>query len=110
MVSDRDGVVSMSQASSGHDDGDHDDGEAGDGGGGREPQITWVGQQWQMDGYCGRATTAAAAAEPQPVPAAPPMPADTQGVRPIAVVRTRPSQGRVVRIGPPRESATASVS
>jgi hypothetical protein len=99
----------MSQASPGHDDGrDQDDGEAGDGE--REPQITWVGQQWQMDGYCGRALPAVPTAEPDPTPAPPETPAGTRGVRPIAVVRTRPAQGRVVRIGPPRESATTSVS
>ncbi len=60
-----------------------------------QPEITWVGQQWRMDGYCGRATS----------PAAPPAPAVE--VRPVAVVRTRRSQGKVVRIGPPKELPAA---
>ena len=60
-----------------------------------QPEITWVGQQWQMDGYCGRAIP----------PALPPAPA--VGVRPVAVVRTRRSQGKVVRIGPPKELPAA---
>ena len=73
----------MSQASPGHDE----DAEG-------EPEVTWVGQQWRMDGYCGRAVPAET--QPQPLP-------EPQVVRPVAVVKTRrPSQGRVVRIGPPR--------
>jgi hypothetical protein len=61
--------------------------------------ITWVGMQHLMSGYCGRAKDApgnggnAAAGNA----------ADAQ--RPIAVVRTRARQGRVVRIGPPRINA-----
>jgi hypothetical protein len=56
-------------------------------------EITWVGQQWRMDGYCGRAAQA-------PAPPA-------VEVRPVAVVRTRRSQAKVVRIGPPRELPAA---
>ena len=63
-----------------------------------QPEITWVGQQWRMDGYCGRAM-------PATPPAAPPPPAG--GVRSVAVVRTRRSQGKVVRIGPPKELPAA---
>ena len=29
--------------------------QVGGGGGGGEPRVAWVGCQWQMDGYCGRA-------------------------------------------------------
>ena len=61
-----------------------------------QPAITWEGQQWQMEGYCGRA-------KPQ---AAPP-PASAVEVRPVAVVRTRRSRGKVVRIGPPKELPAA---
>ena len=65
---------------------------------GNEPEVTWVGQQWRMDGYCGRAPAEA----PQPQPATPEL-------RPVAVVRrAKPSQGKVVRIGPPREAATTT--
>jgi hypothetical protein len=78
----------MSQVSPGHD-------EDADG----EPEVTWVGQQWRMDGYCGRATQAQS--PPAPPPVAPEL------VRPVAVVRTRPSQGRVVRIGPPKAVANS---
>ena len=66
-------------------------------------QITWVGMQHLMHGYCGRADQA---------PSSPPPPAKAaaagdagpagQQQRPVAVVRTKPRQGRVVRIGPPR--------
>lgn len=53
-------------------------------------EITWVGDQRLMDGYCGRATTA-----DQPA----------SELRPVAVVKqARRSQGRVVRIGPPRST------
>ena len=57
------------------------------------PEITWVGQQWRMEGYCGRA-------KPRTAPPA-------VEVRPVAVVRTRRSQGKVVRIGPPKELPAA---
>jgi hypothetical protein len=60
----------------------------------REPQITWVGEQRLMEGYCGRAPAAAAGEEPA-----------ANELRPIAVVKTRPGQDRVVRIGPPRAAA-----
>ena len=75
----------MSQASQGLDEAD------------REPEITWVGEQRLMHGYCGRATS-----RPMPRP-------DGQGVRPVAVVRTRPRQGKVVRIGPPRAAVVSPV-
>jgi hypothetical protein len=65
-------------------------------------QITWVGMQHLMHGFCGRATDAPPS-EPQAVQQQPAAggiePAD---VRSVAVVRTKPRQGRVVRIGPPR--------
>jgi hypothetical protein len=57
----------------------------------REPEIIWVGEQRLMEGYCGRAP-------------APTTQAQT-GDRPIAVVKTRAGQGKVVRIGPPRTAA-----
>jgi hypothetical protein len=60
--------------------GQHDDDQVS------EPEITWVGEQRLMEGYCGRAQVNAEK-------------------RPVAVVRTRAGQGRVVRIGPPREAA-----
>ena len=57
-----------------------------------DDEIAWVGQQHLMSGFCGRASEA---------PAGEPCP-PTLEMRPIAVVRTRPRQARVVRIGPPR--------
>ena len=60
-------------------------------------EITWVGAQHLMHGYCGRAIQ-----EPGSQPASPPV----LEVRPIAVVRTKSRQARVVRIGPPRSSPT----
>jgi hypothetical protein len=83
----------MSQAAQGVREGeDDDDGQ----------ELTWVGAQWRMEGYCGRATP------PTPLPRQAPheqgLPA--AGLRPVAAVRRcRPSQGRVVRIGPPRAAA-----
>ena len=71
----------MSQGSTGQRDEEDDET--------REPEITWVGEQRLMEGYCGRATAP---------------PARLQE-RPIAVVRTRAGQGKVVRIGPPRAAA-----
>jgi hypothetical protein len=67
-----------------------------DGGNGEE--VTWVGSQWLMDGYCGRAPVkpgpTTQAVKPQATPAAD---------RPIAVVRTRRRrQAPVMRIGPRR--------
>ena len=67
-----------------------------------QPEITWVGQQWRMDGYCGRAMTpppAPPATQTSPPPAA-------EG-RPVAVVRTRRPGEKVVRIGPPKELPAA---
>ena len=64
-----------------------------------QPEITWVGQQWRMDGYCGRAEPQAPVAAQEATSAA--------EVRPVAVVRTRRSQGRVVRIGPPKDLPAA---
>jgi hypothetical protein len=71
-----------------------------DGHGPQQP-ITWVGMQHLMHGYCGRAGEAPGS--PQPTAKV----AVTESVsesRPVAVVRTKPRQGRVVRIGPPRAS------
>ena len=62
----------------------------GRGGGGRHEAITWVGEQRLMTGYCGRA----------PAPANE-ISAEGQVIRPVAVVRARARQSKVVRIGPP---------
>ena len=80
----------MSQASQG---------AAGDEQAGNRDEITWVGAQHLMHGYCGRASE-----EPGSQPASPPVPE----VRPVAFVRTRPRQARVVRIGPPRSTTPAT--
>jgi hypothetical protein len=77
----------MSQASQG----ETGDDEQADG----RDAITWVGAQHLMHGYCGRASEV-----PEAQPASPPV----MEYRPIAVVRTRPRQARVVRIGPPRST------
>ena len=68
-----------------------------------EPEVTWLGQQWRMDGYCGRAPDDGRAnASSAPAEAVKPE------LRPVAVVRrARRSQGKVVRIGPPRETPAA---
>jgi hypothetical protein len=79
------GVVRMSRAVQG---------EAGDEQADGRDEIAWVGAQHLMHGYCGRASDA-----PARVPAVPPV---LEMRRPIATVRTRPRQARVVRIGPPR--------
>jgi hypothetical protein len=80
-------------------------GSNGQGGAGPHRQITWVGMQHLMHGYCGRA---GGAPEPeQPAGAGAAGAASDTGpaeVRPVALVRTRPRQGRVVRIGPPRRA------
>jgi hypothetical protein len=83
-----------------------------DAGGGAE--ITWVGEQRLMDGYCGRATAAAAT---KPAATNPALPAPTAlaaaaggaaaGLRrvgrPIATTRGRTRRREtVVRVGPPR--------
>jgi hypothetical protein len=69
------------------------------------PGIRWVGQQWLMEGFCGRAAvTAGAAAEPAPLPANEAEPAPSQSgaraysIRPVTLP-PRPRH-RVVRIGP----------
>ena len=80
----------MSQASQG----ESGDDEQADG----RDEITWVGAQHLMHGYCGRAV----AAEESAAQGA----SGDGGVeetRPVAVVRTKPWQGRVVRIGPPKK-------
>jgi hypothetical protein len=60
------------------------------------PEITWVGDQRLMSGYCGRAVETPATVTP----------AES---RPVAVVRrAKRSQGRVVRIGPPRAISPAA--
>ena len=79
----------MSQASQG-ESGDDEQADSRD-------EITWVGAQHLMHGYCGRASE-----EPGTLPASPPV----LEVRPVAVVRTKLRQARVVRIGPPRSSTT----
>ncbi len=64
-----------------------------------EPEITWVGLQHLMHGYCGRA---AAAEEP--------VTESRLKARPVAIVRTKPRQGRVVRIGPPTMAGDNAVA
>ena len=81
----------MSQASQG---------ESGDEQADDRDEITWVGAQHLMNGYCGRWSE-----EPTAQPAGSP---PVLEVRPIAVVRTRPRQARVVRIGPPRSAPPAT--
>jgi hypothetical protein len=62
-----------------------------------QPEIVWVGEQWRMDGYCGRVV--------MPASSVPEVDAANDALRPIAVVKTRPRQAKVVRIGPPRMEA-----
>jgi hypothetical protein len=72
-------------------------------------EIAWVGQQWRMEGYCGRA-----------IPEIPEQPAtDARQVqqeqledrgRTVAVVKTLPWQGKIARIGPPRMTPTEDSS
>jgi hypothetical protein len=76
-------------------------GEAGDEHADGRDEVAWVGAQHLMHGYCGRASDA-----PGDEPATPPM---LEMRRPIAVVRTRPRQARVVRIGPPRSMPASPV-
>ncbi len=77
-------------------------------GDGRFPEITWVGEQRLMHGYCGRAAT------PEPsTTAAPVRPANaaTLDARPAAAAaarRARPSRAKVVRIGPAVTRAAAA--
>jgi hypothetical protein len=82
----------MSQASQG---------ETGDERADHRDEITWVGSQHLMHGFCGRAGEASGV-EPADAP--------VLEVRPIAVVRTRPRQARVVRIGPPRSMPPTATS
>lgn len=78
----------------------NDDGQ-GDVGSEPLPEITWVGDQRLMSGYCGRAAEFAPDAQQKP-------PAAEIDSRPVAVVRrAKRSQGRVVRIGPPRSGDQA---
>ena len=80
-------------------------GSNGQDGQGNPEQITWVGMQHLMHGYCGRAGEAPKT--PQEQPATTPGPTEPADVRPVAVVRSRPRQTtRVVRIGPPRSAAS----
>ncbi len=80
--------------------GSNDDGQ-GDVGSEQLPEITWVGDQRLMSGYCGRAATVAPDAQQRP-------PAGAIESRPVAVVRrAKRSQGRVVRIGPPKSGDQA---
>ena len=71
-----------------------------DGADGRS-EITWVGQQHLMPGFCGRACDAPVPQREQEQPVI--------EMRPIALVRTRPRQAKVVRIGPPRMATPAPV-
>ncbi len=68
-------------------------------------EITWVGAQWLMHGYCGRAEPAKPATPPAAEPAG--QASQPAELRPVAAVRRRkPWQQRVVRIGPPRAGET----
>jgi hypothetical protein len=84
----------MSQVSQQGESGDEDRADGQD-------DVSWVGAQHLMHGYCGRASESrdAQLASP-PVPEA----------RPVAVVRTKPRQARVVRIGPPRSTPGAATT
>ena len=73
-------------------------GSNGEGGDVGPHEITWIGMQHLMHGYCGRTADA-----PKAAPAGSDGDDGSRAERPIAVVRrTRPRQARVVRIGPPR--------
>ncbi len=73
----------MSHKSNGHDAADTD-------------EITWVGEQRLMDGYCGRAKAVTGAADAKPVD-------DNCGAASHARAgRSQPGRGKVVRIGPPQ--------
>jgi hypothetical protein len=89
-----DGVVLMSQESQGQDA--RTDGE-----------ITWVGEQRLMQGYCGRADGAAAASKTTPPTSAPAQASGPPGAgRPVAAVRGRPRRrGAVLRVAPARPVA-----
>ena len=71
---------------------------------GRKEEIAWVGQQHPMQGFCGRASDAVAPAAEQPNALV------LELRRPIAVVRTRPRQAKVVRIGPPKMATPADMA
>lgn len=85
----------MSQGSQGQD--------AADG-----AEITWVGEQRLMQGYCGRATATAVPATP--VAAAEPAGETTgRAGRPIATVRGRSRRREmIVRVAPPRDAEDVS--
>ena len=75
----------------------------------REREIAWVGQQWRMEGYCGRA-----------IPEIPEQPAGDarqvqqeqteDGGRTVAVVKTLPWQGKITRTGPPKMTTSEDSS
>jgi hypothetical protein len=64
---------------------------------GGRAEIRWVGEQRLMDGYCGRA----------PAPAAP---VAGPEARPVAPVRSRPRQRKLVRVGPPKAGPTPATA
>ena len=67
----------------------------------QQQQITWVGEQRLMEGYCGRAivTGTAAAAEAGES-------AGDDAARPVVIVRPDGPRGPVIRIGPKPIRAT----
>lgn len=68
-------------------------------------EITWVGEQRLMQGYCGRATATAVLATPVAAAA----PAGETAGRPIATVRGRSRRREmIVRVAPPRNAQDVS--
>ena len=59
-------------------------------------QITWVGEQRLMEGYCGRAVVTGTAAAATDVGNG----ADEDAARPVVIVRPDGPRGPVIRIGP----------
>jgi hypothetical protein len=73
-----------------------------EGGGERKSDIAWVGQQWRMEGYCGRATMPEIAEQAATDTRQVQQEQTTEDGRTVAVVKTLPWQGKIARIGPPK--------
>ena len=71
-------------------------------GNGTHGQVTWVGAQHLMQGYCGRAVVTGRVAE-DATPAADP--GAPRATRPVALLQR--SRGQVVRIGPKSQAEPA---
>jgi hypothetical protein len=63
--------------------------------------IRWVGQQWQMIGYCGRETPTKTETETASASEAKPF---------VAMTNTRIARSKVVRIGPRRAERESAVA